>query len=166
MLIRQYWRLMTMRSYCKRLRRTEKTIERQEVISSSNKETGYLQVLVYKLSKVGQAIENNDLPAASSVLGGTTDTDWVQKANTAFNKLTSSPEEKNEVDTFNSALASLITSVTRNDVESSKLAFVSSATAFEKWTTLSGTRWTAYRLSNLCHLWPILFLKFQLVLTI
>ncbi|KAK9269087.1 hypothetical protein L1049_000855 [Liquidambar formosana] len=116
----------------------KKRLERQGVISSSNKETAYLQELVYKLSKVGQAIDNNDLSAASSVLGPSTDVDWVQKANTAFRKLSSSPEEKTEVDTFNSSLSSLISSVIRNDVESSKIAFVSSATAFEKWTTLTG----------------------------
>ncbi|XP_068343691.1 thylakoid lumenal 16.5 kDa protein, chloroplastic-like [Pyrus communis] len=116
----------------------KKRLERQGVLSSSKKETGYLQELVYRLSKAGQAIESNDLPAASSVLGGSTDTDWVQKANIALDKLSSSPEEKTEVDTFNSSLASLILSVTRNDVESSKLAFVSSARAIEKWTTLTG----------------------------
>ncbi|RVW16741.1 Thylakoid lumenal 16.5 kDa protein, chloroplastic [Vitis vinifera] len=99
---------------------------------------GYLQELVYKLSKVGQAIDNNDLSAASSFLGSNTDADWVQKANIAFTKLSSSPEEKSEVDAFNSSLASLISSVVRNDMESSKIAFVSSATAFEKWTTLTG----------------------------
>ncbi|KAG8639306.1 hypothetical protein MANES_14G133800v8 [Manihot esculenta] len=64
----------------------KKRIERQGFISSSNKETGYLQDLVYKLSKVGQAIENNDLSTAGSVLGGSTNTDWVQKANIAFSK--------------------------------------------------------------------------------
>ncbi|KAJ6958471.1 thylakoid lumenal 16.5 kDa protein [Populus alba x Populus x berolinensis] len=116
----------------------KKRLERQGVISSAKKEKGYLQDLVYKLSKVGQAIDNNDLSAASSVLGGSTDTDWVKKANIAFTKLSSSPEEKIEVDTFNSSLASLISSVTSNDIESSKTAFVSSATAFEKWTTLTG----------------------------
>ncbi|XP_065849577.1 thylakoid lumenal 16.5 kDa protein, chloroplastic [Euphorbia lathyris] len=116
----------------------KKRIERQGVINSSNKEKGYLQDLIYKLSKVGQAIENNDLPAANSVLGGNTDTDWVHKANLAFSKLSSGPEETNEVDAFNSSLASLISSVTRNDIESSKIAFVSSATAFEKWTNLTG----------------------------
>ncbi|KAM1155209.1 hypothetical protein ACFX13_026725 [Malus domestica] len=116
----------------------KKRLERQGVLSSSKKETGYLQELVYRLSKAGQAIDSNDLPAASSLLGGSTDTDWVQKANIALNKLSSSPEEKTEVDTFNSSLASLILSVTRNDVESSKLAFVSSASAIEKWTTLTG----------------------------
>ncbi|XP_011017782.1 PREDICTED: thylakoid lumenal 16.5 kDa protein, chloroplastic-like [Populus euphratica] len=116
----------------------KKRLERQGVISSANKEKGYLQDLVYKLSKVGQAIDNNDLSTASSVLGGSTDTDWVKKANIAFTKLSSSPEEKIEVDTFNSSLASLISSVTSNDIESSKSAFVSSATAFEKWTTLTG----------------------------
>ncbi|KAJ6355088.1 hypothetical protein OIU77_005641 [Salix suchowensis] len=116
----------------------KKRLERQGVISSANKEKGYLQDIVYKLSKVGQFIDNNDLSAASSVLGGSTDTDWVKKANVAFTKLSSSPEEKTQVDTFNSSLASLISSVTSNDIESSKTAFVSSATAFEKWTTLTG----------------------------
>lgn len=42
---------------------------------------------MYKLSKVGQAIDNNDLSTASSVLGGSTDTDWVKKANIAFTKV-------------------------------------------------------------------------------
>ncbi|GMQ07073.1 hypothetical protein CsSME_00051424 [Camellia sinensis var. sinensis] len=65
----------------------KKRLEKQGVISSSNNETAYLQDLVYKLSKVGQAIENNDLSAASSVLGPSTDTDWVQKANAAFKKV-------------------------------------------------------------------------------
>ncbi|KAJ6731917.1 THYLAKOID LUMENAL 16.5 KDA PROTEIN CHLOROPLASTIC [Salix purpurea] len=98
----------------------KKRLERQGVISSANKEKGYLQDIVYKLSKVGQFIDNNDLSAASSVLGGSTDTDWVKKANIAFTKLSSSPEEKTQVDTFNSSLASLISSVTSNDIESSK----------------------------------------------
>lgn len=51
-------------------------------------DAGYLQDLVYKLSKVGEAIEKNDLAAASSVLGRSTETDWVQKANQAFTKVT------------------------------------------------------------------------------
>ncbi|KAK0571143.1 hypothetical protein LWI29_011718 [Acer saccharum] len=117
----------------------KKRLERQGVINSSKQETGYLQDLVFKLSKVGQAIENKDLSTANSVLGGSTDTDWVQRANIAFTKLSSGrPEEKTEVDTFNSSLASLISSVTRNDIESSKIAFVASASAFEKWTSLTG----------------------------
>ncbi|XP_031387972.1 thylakoid lumenal 16.5 kDa protein, chloroplastic isoform X2 [Punica granatum] len=116
----------------------KRRLEKQGIINSSKKETGYLQDLVYKLSEVGQAIEKNDLSAASSVLGGSTEAEWVKKANVAFTKLSSSPEEKTEVDTFNSSLASLISSVTKNDVESSKVAFVSSASAFERWTTLTG----------------------------
>lgn len=116
----------------------KKRLEKQGVISSSTKETGYLQDLVYKLSEVGQAIEKNDLTSAGSVLGKGKDADWVQKANIALNKLSSSPEEKSEVDTFNSSLASLVSSVAQNDVESSKIAFVSSASAIEKWTSLTG----------------------------
>ncbi|KAM5547934.1 thylakoid lumenal 16.5 kDa protein, chloroplastic [Rosa sericea] len=113
----------------------QKRLEKQLVISSAKRETGDLQELVFRLSKVGQAIDGNDLSTASSVLGGT---DWVKKANLALNKLSSSPEEQTEVDAFNSSLASLISSVTKNDVESSKLAFVSSASAIEKWTALTG----------------------------
>ncbi|KAL9255983.1 Thylakoid lumenal 16.5 kDa protein, chloroplastic-like protein [Drosera capensis] len=116
----------------------QKRIERQGVIKSSTKETAYLQDVIYKLSKVGQAIENNDLATASSVLGKSTETDWIQKANTAFNKLSSKSEEKAVVDTFNSSIAKLISSVVGNDAQLSKIAFVSSASAFEKWTTLTG----------------------------
>ncbi|CAN8248021.1 unnamed protein product [Cochlearia groenlandica] len=116
----------------------KKRIERQAVFNSALKEKGYLQDLVYKLSKVGQAIENNDLPSASSVLGKGVDTEWVKTVNAAFTKLSSGPEENTEVEAFNSSLASLITSVNKNDIESSKLAFVSSASAFEKWSTLTG----------------------------
>ena len=47
-----------------------------------------MQNLVYKLSKIGQAINNNDLSAANSVLGGSTNTDWVKNANLAFSKVT------------------------------------------------------------------------------
>lgn len=42
---------------------------------------------MYKLSEVGQAIENNDLTKAGSVFGKGADTDWVQKANIALNKV-------------------------------------------------------------------------------
>ncbi|KAL4318137.1 hypothetical protein GQ457_18G003570 [Hibiscus cannabinus] len=116
----------------------KKRLEKQGVISSSGKEKGYLQDLVYKLSQIGQAIDKNDLSAASLVLGGSTDTEWVKNASVAFNKLSSSAEEKTQVETFNSSIASLISSVTENDVESTKVAFVESATALEKWTNLTG----------------------------
>jgi hypothetical protein len=117
----------------------KKRLEKQGVISSSSKDTVvYLQDLIYKLSKVGQAIENNDLSAAGSVLGQSLDTDWVKKANVALTKLSSSPEEKTAVDTFNSSLSSLISSVTQKDIEASKVAFVSSASAIEKWTISTG----------------------------
>ncbi|XWS72943.1 hypothetical protein CRYUN_Cryun02cG0082900 [Craigia yunnanensis] len=66
----------------------KKRLERQGVISSSDQEKGYLQDLVYKLSKIGQAIDNNDLSAASSVIGGSTGTDWVKNANLSFSKVT------------------------------------------------------------------------------
>ncbi|XP_043698683.1 thylakoid lumenal 16.5 kDa protein, chloroplastic [Telopea speciosissima] len=116
----------------------KKRLEKQEVIKASKAETAYLQEVVYKLSKVGQAIDNNELSVASSVLGSSTDAEWVRKVNVAFSKLSSSPEEKTVVDSFNLSLASLISSVIQNDIESSKRAFVSSASALEKWTALTG----------------------------
>ncbi|KAF8686970.1 hypothetical protein HU200_043249 [Digitaria exilis] len=116
----------------------KKRLEKQGVISSSGTETGYLQDLIYKLSKVGQAIDKDDLPAASSVLGPSSDAKWVQNINAAFSKFSSSPEERSMVDSFNASLASLFTSVNKLDTESSKSAFVSSATALEKWIALSG----------------------------
>ncbi|KAL2929649.1 Thylakoid lumenal 16.5 kDa protein chloroplastic [Bienertia sinuspersici] len=116
----------------------KKRLERQAIINSYTKEKGYLQDLVYQLSKVGQAIESNDLNAASSVLGATTDTDWIKKANSAFTKLSSTSEEKEEVEVFNTSISKLISYVTQQDAESSKIAFVSSASAFEKWTELTG----------------------------
>ncbi|XP_009758338.1 thylakoid lumenal 16.5 kDa protein, chloroplastic [Nicotiana sylvestris] len=116
----------------------KKRLERQGIINSSTKEKGYLQDLVYKLSIVGQAIEKNDLSAASSVLGQSIDADWVQKVNSAFNKFSGSDEEKTEIDSFNSSLSSLVSSVTKNDIEGTKTAFLASASAFEKWTTLTG----------------------------
>ncbi|CAN6162796.1 unnamed protein product [Urochloa humidicola] len=116
----------------------KKRLEKQGIISSSGTETGYLQDVIYKLSKVGQAIDKDDLPAASSVLGPNSDVQWVQNANAAFSKFSSSPEERSMVDSFNASLASLFTSVNKLDTESSKSAFVSSATALEKWIALAG----------------------------
>lgn len=49
--------------------------------------TEYLQDLIYKLSKVGQALEKNDLPMAASVLGQKSDAEWVQKTNAALSKV-------------------------------------------------------------------------------
>lgn len=48
---------------------------------------GYLQDVIYKLSKVGQAIEKSDLSTANSVLGSNTNADWVQNASSAFTKV-------------------------------------------------------------------------------
>lgn len=116
----------------------KKRLERQGVIKSSNNETALLQDLVYKLSKVGQAIEKEDLTVASSVLGPGIDTKWVQKVNFALNQLSSTGEEKVEVDNFNINLASLIASVDKNDIPTAKASFVAVASAFKKWATLAG----------------------------
>ncbi|GJS20516.1 thylakoid lumenal 16.5 kDa protein, chloroplastic, partial [Tanacetum coccineum] len=60
------------------------------LLSDSLHPTQYLQAVIYKLSKVGKAIENNDLPSAGSVLGQTIDADWLKKANAALSQLSSS----------------------------------------------------------------------------
>ncbi|GJZ66172.1 putative domain XH, zinc finger-XS domain protein [Tanacetum coccineum] len=71
-----------------------------------------IQAVIYKLSKVGKAIENNDLPSAGSVLGQTIDADWLKKANAALSQLSSSPEEVSQVETFNLSFTSLYSSGT------------------------------------------------------
>ncbi|KAM0850660.1 hypothetical protein ACQ4PT_052942 [Festuca glaucescens] len=116
----------------------KKRLQKQGLINSSAAETGYLQELVYRLSKVGQAIDKDDLTTAGDVLGPDSGAPWVQNVNAAFSKFSSSGEEKSAVDSFNSSLVSLITSVSKSDVQSSKSAFVSSATALEKWVSLAG----------------------------
>uniref|UniRef100_J3MHF4 Maintenance of Photosystem II under High light 2 C-terminal domain-containing protein n=1 Tax=Oryza brachyantha TaxID=4533 RepID=J3MHF4_ORYBR len=113
-------------------------LQQQHSLSAAKAKKPSRADLIYKLSKVGQAIDKNDLPAASTVLGPNSDAQWVQNVNAAFTKFSSSPEEKNMVDSFNSSLASLITSVNKSDVDSSKSAFVSSATTLEKWITSAG----------------------------
>ncbi|KAI4380655.1 hypothetical protein MLD38_006822 [Melastoma candidum] len=97
---------------------------------------GYLQYLVYKLSEVDQAIDRDDLAVAGSVLGLSTESEWLRNANAALTS--SSPEERTEADTFNSALASLITSVMKKDIQSSKVASMSSASVSERRTKLMG----------------------------
>ncbi|KAG5130436.1 hypothetical protein JHK84_036833 [Glycine max] len=98
---------------------------------------GYLQDLVYKLSKVGKAIENSDLSTAASVFGSGTDTDWVQNANISLNKgILKMVATRSFVLTLVPDFYFL--AVAGKDVESSKLAFVSSVSAFEKWSSLMG----------------------------
>ncbi|XP_075489699.1 thylakoid lumenal 16.5 kDa protein, chloroplastic [Primulina tabacum] len=116
----------------------KKRLERQGVINSSDNETALLQDLIYKLSKVGQAIEKEDISVASKILGPGIDTNWVQKVNFALNQLSSTGEEKVEIDNFNINLASLIASVDKNDIPTAKESFVAVANAFKKWTTLTG----------------------------
>ncbi|KAG6421145.1 hypothetical protein SASPL_117694 [Salvia splendens] len=108
-------------------------------INSSTQEKAYLQDAVCKLSKIGQAIEKKDLAEANSVIVSAKDTtEWLQKVNSALNKLSSSEEEKTQADLFQLSMASLFSSISEKDEEGSKIAFVASATAFEKWTTLCG----------------------------
>ncbi|XP_073157657.1 thylakoid lumenal 16.5 kDa protein, chloroplastic [Henckelia pumila] len=116
----------------------KKRLQRQGAISSSDNETALLQDLVYKLSKVGQAIDKEDLTTASSVLGPGIDTSWVQKVNFALNQLSTTGEEIVEIDNININLASLIASVDKNDIPTAKESFVAVANAFKKWATLAG----------------------------
>ncbi|KAI5013062.1 hypothetical protein ZWY2020_028016 [Hordeum vulgare] len=116
----------------------KKRLQKQVIISSSAAETGYLQDLMYKLSKVGQAIDKDDLAAASDVLGPGSDAPSVQNVNAAFSKFSSSSEEKSVVNSFNCSLSSLFTLMRKSDINSSMSAFVSSATALEKWVELAG----------------------------
>lgn len=42
---------------------------------------------MYKLDKVGQAIEKNDFTAANSILGQDSNAKWIKNINVAFTKV-------------------------------------------------------------------------------
>ncbi|KAL8497910.1 hypothetical protein ACS0TY_021309 [Phlomoides rotata] len=67
----------------------KKRLEMQGFINSSAKETAFLQDVVYKLSKIGQALEKDDLSTATSVLVSSKDTEWLKNVNSTLNKVTS-----------------------------------------------------------------------------
>jgi hypothetical protein len=117
----------------------KKRIQRRaSAINSFKKETESVQAAVYKLSKAGQAIDGSDFSTATSVLGSTSDNDWIKDVKDALSKVSANSEERKEADVFSSALASLQSAVVKQDAESSKSAFVVSASALEKWSTLTG----------------------------
>ncbi|XBI02400.1 hypothetical protein VPH35_130954 [Triticum aestivum] len=101
------WRRTTTWSCWSASRRTRRSGSRSR---GSSAPPPRRQDLVYKLSKVGQAIDKDDLAAAGDVLGPAPDAPWVQNVNAAFSKFSSSSEEKSAVDSFNSSLSSLFTS--------------------------------------------------------
>lgn len=47
----------------------------------------FLQDVVYKLSKIGEALEKNDISTATSVLGSSKDTEWLKNVNSALSKV-------------------------------------------------------------------------------
>ncbi len=46
-----------------------------------------MQAAVYKLSKAGQAIDGSDFSTATSVLGSTSDNDWIKDVKDALSKV-------------------------------------------------------------------------------
>ncbi|KAL3683635.1 hypothetical protein R1sor_001657 [Riccia sorocarpa] len=113
----------------------QKRIQKRGAIASYKKETEYVQKAVYELSKTGKAIDTADFSTASAVLGSSS---WIANVKTALSTVSKSPEEQGEAETFSNALASLQSAVSKKDTEASKSAFVTSASALEKWTSLTG----------------------------
>lgn len=116
----------------------KKKIKRRGEISSFKEETASLQVAINQLSKAGQALDGNDFPGASKALGKSLSEGWITNVEKALTKVSSSAEEEDEAKLFSSSLASLQTAVSKQDMDSSKSAFVKSAEALEKWSFLTG----------------------------
>lgn len=116
----------------------KKRLQKQGALSPSDNETALLQDFVYKLGKLSQAIEKEDISVASKLLGPGIDTDWVQKVNFALNQLSTNGESIVEIDNLNINLASLIASVDKNDIPTAKQSFLAVSNAFKKWSTITG----------------------------
>ncbi|KAL2612528.1 hypothetical protein R1flu_024220 [Riccia fluitans] len=113
----------------------QKRIQKRESVASYKKEAECVQKAVYELSKTGQALDSADFSTASAVLGSSS---WILDVKAALSTVSKSPEEQGEADTFSTALASLQSAVSKKDTEASKSAFVTSASALEKWSSLTG----------------------------
>nr|ABK22921.1 unknown [Picea sitchensis] len=116
----------------------KKRLGQQDKINTLKNEAAYVQEAVYKLSEVGQAIEKNDFTRAIGVLGKSLDTKWIVDVKEAFLKVSSDPEQKSKAETFTASLDSLISAVSKKNLDLSKSAFVSSADALEDWSALTG----------------------------
>eukprot|EP00250_Pteridium_aquilinum_P011788 c20303_g1_i1 orf=211-864(+) len=116
----------------------KKKIKRRGEINSFKEETASLQAAIYQLSKAGQALDGNDFSGASKALGESPSEGWIVNVEKALSKVSSSAEEQDEAKLFSSSLASLQTAVSKQDLDTSKSAFVKSAGALEKWSFLTG----------------------------
>lgn len=116
----------------------KRKIQKRGELNSYKDETASIQNAIYELSKAGQALDGNDFSGASKVLGQSLDVAWIADAKTALSKVSSSREEESEVELFSSAISSLQSAVLKEDINSSKSAFVASAGALEKWSYLTG----------------------------
>lgn len=114
-----------------------KRIEKRGVVISFKEETESVQKAVYELSKAGQAIDGDDYGLAYSVLGNTDD-GWIKEVKSAISKVNRNPEEEGEAANFSAAIEALQSAVLKKDSELSKSAFVASANALEKWSSLTG----------------------------
>ncbi|CAM6104542.1 unnamed protein product [Calypogeia fissa] len=114
-----------------------KRIEKRGVVASFKSETESVQKAVYELSKAGQAIDGEDYGLATSVLGSTDD-GWIKEVKAAIFKVSRNAEEEGEAANFSAALQELQSAVSEKNSELSKSAFVASANALEKWSSLTG----------------------------
>eukprot|EP00252_Welwitschia_mirabilis_P013615 TRINITY_DN2996_c0_g1_i1.p1 TRINITY_DN2996_c0_g1~~TRINITY_DN2996_c0_g1_i1.p1 ORF type:complete len:222 (+),score=48.53 TRINITY_DN2996_c0_g1_i1:247-912(+) len=116
----------------------KKRLQNQQKASILNSEAAFIQEAVYRMSEVGQAIEKSDFGHATQVLGTSLDTTWIANVKEAFSKVSSDTQQKTKADLFTTSLASLISAVSKQNLDLSKSAFVSSADALEDWATLTG----------------------------
>eukprot|EP00850_Spirogloea_muscicola_P000402 SM000001S04804 [mRNA] locus=s1:2261449:2268312:- [translate_table: standard] len=113
-------------------------IAKRQTLGEYKSEAASVQKAVYKLSRTGQALDEADYGTASRVLGASLDADWVAELRAALAKVTSNDEEQKQAEEISSALGALQTAVLKDDVEGACSAFLASAGALEKWSSLTG----------------------------
>ena len=93
-----------------------------------------VQTAVYKLAKVGAALEKGDPSSAASTLTGT----WVADFGKAAGDLTKTPETRSKLTTVTSSISSAASAAKGGDLSGAKSAYVSTVVAIQDWAATSG----------------------------
>lgn len=93
-----------------------------------------VQTAVYKLAKVGDALQKGDASGAASTLSGS----WVSDFNSAAGDLTKTPENESKLQAVNSGISGTASAAKGGDLKGAKTAFVGIVVAIQDWAASTG----------------------------
>jgi hypothetical protein len=93
-----------------------------------------IQTAVYKLAKVGQALEKGDASGAAATLADS----WVTDFAAAGDGLAKTPDNKAKLQQISGAIQGTSDAVGVGNVAAAKVAFVGAAKAIEEWVQAEG----------------------------